>query len=108
VAEITREAALEVHGRGPTLAKEFTSLTRTKVKSNTRDCRAAYFIGQRCRNRDAAASQWDDTIACSRGEFRLGDTLMKMQSEPDHRRSLLPLFGLAVIVLLVFVWTYAH
>jgi hypothetical protein len=31
-----------------------------------------------------------------------------MQSEPDHRRSLLPLFGLAEIVLLVFVWTYAH
>jgi len=33
---------------------------------------------------------------------------MKMQSEPGRHRSLLPLFGLAIIVLLVFVWTYAR
>jgi len=33
----------------------------------------------------------------------LGDMLMKMQSEPRRHRSLLPLFGLAIIVLLVFV-----
>jgi hypothetical protein len=38
----------------------------------------------------------------------LGDMLMKMQSEPGRHRSLLPLFGLAIIVLLVFVWTYAR
>ena len=34
--------------------------------------------------------------------------IVKMQSEPDADRSLLPLFGLAIIVLLVFVWAYAR
>jgi len=37
---------------------------------------------------------------------RSGDTLVKIQTDQGHYPSLLPLFGVAIIVLLVFVWTY--
>ena len=40
--------------------------------------------------------------------FRLGETLVKIQTDGDHHPSLLPLFGVAIIVLLVFVWTYVR
>jgi hypothetical protein len=39
------------------------------------------------------------------GIFDLGEALMMMQSDQNHK-NLLPLFVLAIVILLVFAWTY--
>jgi hypothetical protein len=48
--------------------------------------------------------EWYDKIYPER-DFRFWGALM-MQSDQNHHHNLLPLFGLAIIILLVFAWTY--
>lgn len=47
-------------------------------------------------------------LAVPLGSFDWGTRTVNIQTDGNHHPSLLPLLGVAIIVLLVFVWTYVR